>query len=205
MTNLAQWIRGGLATFLLVVSAPAHAQEPAAPGLFLQGQFIVATPNLGDPRFARSVIYMLEHDQQGAVGLIVNRIYGQGSMDNLLEGFGIESTGNDREVRLHFGGPVDPDRVFILHSPDYSLPSTISIDKGISMTSRREVFQAIADGHGPEQVLVILGYAGWASGQLENEINRGDWLSAPADDTTIFDQDIDGKWDRVTGRAGLKL
>jgi len=197
-------MRAGLAALLLIATAPGQAQE-TAPGLFLKGQFIVATPQLGDPRFSRTVVYMLDHSRQGAFGLIINRIFGKGPLESLLKGFGIDSTAEGREVRLHFGGPVEQDQVFILHSADYSLPSTISVDNGIFLTSRRELLEAIAAGQGPERVLVILGSSGWGPGQLEGEFARGDWLSAPADKETIFDEDIDGKWDRVTGKAGLKL
>ncbi len=202
---------GWAAVFVLLaaMASPALAQsgKPAA-GPYLAGQFLVATPELPDPRFQRTVVYMVEHNKDGALGLIVNRVYGSGPLGTLLEGLGLEAGelgDGGEEVRLHYGGPVEPSRAFVLHSADFKSPKTLVVSDGISMTAERGVFEAIASGTGPEKALVALGYAGWSPGQLEAEIERGDWLSAPADEAVIFDADIDSKWQRATDGAGLRL
>ena len=159
----AMWLRlitgpvraflAGLVVFLFLPQPSGRAVEilgaESRNTLFLGGQLLVASPEIGDPRFAKTVIYMVYHDQTGALGLIVNKIY--------------------------------------------------------AMTTEMSVLKAIAEGSGPRRSLFALGYSGWGAGQLESEIVRGDWFSAPADENLIFDEDLDGKWEKASGKAGLKL
>ncbi len=173
--------------------------------LYLGGQLLVASPKMGDPRFAKTVIYMVYHDQTGALGLIVNKIYGSGPMDKFLKGFDIDSDNINGEIRLHYGGPVEPGTAFVLHTADYNGPGTRVVDRRMAMTTEMSVLKAIAEGNGPRLSLFALGYSGWGAGQLEGEIARGDWFSAPAEEKLIFDEDLDSKWDRASGKAGLKL
>ncbi|MCZ6607976.1 MAG: YqgE/AlgH family protein [Alphaproteobacteria bacterium] len=172
---------------------------------FLTGQLLVATQKLGDPRFAHTVIYMVDHDARGAMGLIVNRAYGIGPLAKLLEGFGIEHEDAAGTVRLHYGGPVAPARGFILHSTDYKGPGTRVVNKGVAITTKLEVLEAIAKGEGPKRSLFALGYAGWGPGQLEGEIARDDWVTAPADESLIFSDDLESSWDRAIKKAGVAL
>ena len=186
--------------------AATDSRKPANGGPYLIGQFLVATQKLDDPRFVKTVIYMVEHNDSGAFGLIVNkRSTVPVLMSSLLNELGIAAVNDDYEVRLHYGGPVDPGRLFVLHSGEYMSPGTTPVDDTISLTPRRSVFEAFAAGAGPKRALFALGYAGWGPGQLEGEIARGDWLSAPATEPVIFDDDNDSKWERASDGAGLKL
>ncbi len=172
---------------------------------FLTGQLLVATQKLGDPRVAHTVIYMVDHDAKGAMGLIVNRAYGVGPLDKLLKGFGIEDEDVAGSIRLHYGGPVGMDIGFILHSTDYEGPGTRVVSKEMAITTKLEVLKAIAKGEGPKRSLFAFGYAGWGPGQLEGEIARDDWVTAPADQDLIFSDDLESTWDRAIKMAGVAL
>ena len=180
------------------VVAPKHTP-------FLAGQLLVATQKLGDPRFAHTVIYMVDHDAKGAMGLIVNRAYGVGPLDKLLKGFGIENEDGAGTIRLHYGGPVDTGNGFVLHSTDFKGPGTRVVNKEMAITTKLDVLKAIAKGEGPKRSLFALGYAGWGPGQLEGEIDRDDWVTAPADQDLIFSDDLDSTWDRAIKLAGVAL
>ncbi len=174
-------------------------------GRSLKGQFLVATPNMGDPRFAKSVIYMVDHTPRGAMGFIVNRAFGKGPLTEFLKGFGIESGKSDATITIHYGGPVAPGRGFVLHSSDYAGTDTIRVSKGVSMTVEMSVLKDLAAGTGPTRVLFAMGYAGWGPQQLEGEMARDDWLTAPEDLSLIFGDDQETKWERATAGAGLEL
>lgn len=204
--RLARAFVVGLSILLLAAAARADAPPPAADNTtFLAGQLLVATRQIGDPRFARTVIYMVSHDGTGALGLVVNRVYGHGPLAKFLQGFDIDAGDAKGDIRLHFGGPVEPSAGFVLHTPDYRGPGTRVVNGRMAMTTEMSVLKAIAEGHGPKRSLFALGYAGWGPGQLEGEIARGDWFSAPADEDLVFDDDVETKWDRASGRAGIKL
>ncbi len=176
---------------------------PRAGGL--AGQLLVATTDLKDPRFVRTVIYMVHHDAGGAMGLVVNRPIGDTSLAELLQGLGIDGNGVKGGIRLHYGGPVEPRRGFVLHTTDYTSDSTRVVSDGIAMTIGTEIFRAIGAGTGPRLSLVALGYAGWAPGQLEGEISGGAWVVVPADEALVFDQDYGKKWDRAMARRMIQL
>ena len=165
----------------------------------------MASPKIGDPRFARTVIFMVSHDKDGALGLVVNKAYGSGPMEKFMKGFNIDPGQYKGDIRLHYGGPVEPGAGFVLHTADYHGPSTRVVNATMALTTEMSVLKAIAEGHGPRHSLFALGYSGWGPGQLESEIARGDWFSAPPDENLIFDDDLETKWDRASGRAGLKL
>lgn len=177
---------------------------PAAPPS-LAGQLLVATPRIGDPRFARTVILIVTHSDEGAMGLVVNRAYGEGSLTALLAGFGVKDAERSERVRLHYGGPVEPGRGFVLHSTDYAGPSTQTVDGGVALSTGKDVLEAVAAGRGPRQAVFIIGYAGWGAGQLEGEIAHGDWLTAPADARLVFTADPDQVWQRAYRGAGVAL
>jgi putative transcriptional regulator len=188
---------------------PVRAGDTPAPeiksSLYLTGQLLVASPQIGDPRFAQTVIYMVSHTQDGAQGFVVNKAFGSGPMEKFMKGFNIDPGQFKGEIRLHYGGPVDPGAGFVLHTADYNGPSTRVVNATMAMTTEMSVLKAIAEGNGPRQSLFALGYSGWGPGQLEGEIARGDWFSAPADENLIFDDDLKTKWDRASDKAGLKL
>ena len=205
----ARGLVAGLALMVVFAAFPGFAGEAKPPTAlntpYLAGQLLVATQKIKDPRFAKTVIYMVRHDKTGALGLIVNRVYGSGPMEEFLKGFNIDAAGTGGDIQLHYGGPVAPEAGFILHTADYNGPGTHVVDDRMAMTTERSVLKAISEGHGPRLSLFAFGYAGWGAGQLEGEIKRGDWFSTPADEELIFGEDQNGKWDRASGKAGLKL
>lgn len=195
---------------LLLVGATALALAAgdafAAPGDEpLAGQLLVASPTLADPRFAHTVIYMVAHDGGGAMGLVLNRELGEGSLQALLRGFGVEAARVDGLARLQYGGPVEPARGFVLHSADYSGDSTKVIGDGVALSTGFDVLKALANGNGPQRRRFYLGYAGWGPGQLEGELAHDDWLTAPADPSLIFGDDADAVWDKAMKAAGRTL
>jgi putative transcriptional regulator len=174
-------------------------------GRYLTGQFLIASPKIGDPRFAETVILMINHDAGGAFGLVVNRVIGQGPLDKFLKGFGVEGGDRGGEVRLHYGGPVEPGRGFILHSTDFDSPTSMPVDARVAWSTQLDALKALSEGKGPRRSLFALGYAGWGPGQLDGELKRGDWLTAPADEDIVFGDDQAGKWRKATQRAGVPL
>ena len=198
-----------LALFLALPALPGRADDKAPAGsrntLFLTGQLLVASPDIADPKFAEAVIYMITHRPDGASGFIVNKIFGEGAIAEFLKRFEIDIGDAEGTIRFHYGGPVEPASGFVLHTSDYHGPKTRVIDERISLTTEMHVLKAIVEGKGPRHSLLALGYTGWSEGQLEAEIARGDWLSAPADEKLIFDDDFDTKWKRASQKAGHKL
>lgn len=174
-------------------------------GYSLAGQFLVASDKIGDPRFARTVIYMIDHDANGAMGLIVNRAMGSGPLSEFLNGLDIDGGNAEGTISVHYGGPVSPGQGFVLHTDDFAGENTILISGGMAMSVSPDVLKAVARGQGPRRFIFALGYSGWAAGQLESEMARDDWLTAPADPEVIFDNQYDSKWERASGRAGIRL
>lgn len=170
----------------------------------LSGKLIVAMPAMGDPRFERSVILICAHSNEGAMGLIVNKPVPDFSFADLLTQLNIAKQTTGRDIRVHFGGPVERGRGFVLHSSDYvSGGATTQVRGGYGMTATLDVLEALAQGTGPRQALLALGYAGWGSGQLEAEIARNDWLvSDPAEDL-IFSAKDSSKWSGALRHMGI--
>mgnify|MGYP001217576395 CR=1 FL=1 len=177
--------------------------DAPAPGNWLTGQMLVAMPGMGDPRFERSVIYICSHSPSGAMGLIVNRLFGDADFPMLLEQLNIKPTGSIPDIPIQFGGPVEMGRGFILHSGDYLHEGTTRIDDTVAVTATTEIIQDIANGKGPARALMILGYAGWSSGQLEDELKRNGWLTTSMDEDILFDRNLDTKWDRAMAKIGI--
>jgi putative transcriptional regulator len=172
----------------------------------LAGQLLVAMPQMADPRFARSVVYLCAHSVDGAMGLVVNRLIESLSFENLLEQIGVEQDGSAaRDMPVHFGGPVESSRGFVLHSTDYMQDSTLVIEDEIALTATIDVLKAIARGDGPRHRVLALGYAGWAAGQLDAEIQANGWLLVPADLELVFGLDNDTKWERAIAKIGIDL
>jgi putative transcriptional regulator len=174
----------------------------AEPG-YLPGQLLIAMPNMSDPRFERSVIYLCAHSADGAMGLVVNKLIESLTFPELLEQLGIDLGPKSGEIRVHFGGPVESGRGFVLHSDDYLQDSTMVIDDGIALTATIDVLKDVSNGRGPDRAILALGYAGWGPGQLDAEIMHNGWLHAPADPDILFAADIDRKWDRAIRKIGI--
>jgi putative transcriptional regulator len=178
---------------------------------FLDGQLLIAMPLMSDPRFARSVVYLCAHSEEGAMGLIINQRAPHISFPDLLERLGIvrSKTEDDRSreilsMSIHVGGPVETGRGFVLHSADYfANDSTLPIEDGVCLTATIDILKAIAAGEGPDQAILALGYAGWSPGQLENEIQANGWLNCPADPDLIFDPDVESKYSRAFAKIGI--
>lgn len=191
---------------LWLVGAELAAAVPAPAGARgLAGRLLVATPDMRDPRFAEAVIYMVRHDATGAMGLVVNRPLRQVPLAQLLERFGMASEHAQGGILIHWGGPVEPTKAFVLHTPDYRVDGTILVKEQLAFTANRKILEAIAANSGPRRRLFAVGYAGWASGQLEAELDRGGWLTAGTDEDLLFDDDYPSKWRRATARRILDL
>jgi len=171
----------------------------------LTGQLLVASASMGDPRFAGTVIYIVSHDAEGAMGLVLNRALGVVSVAELLQGFGLGDDDPPGEVRVHYGGPVERGRGFVLHSSEVVGAGTVAVNGEVALSADLEILRAIANGVGPRRSLFALGYAGWAPGQLESEIARDDWFWVPADLDLVFDEDLQTKWDRAFDKRGIDL
>lgn len=170
---------------------------------YLAGQLLVAMPGMQDPRFAKTVIYMCAHNGEGAMGLVLNRVFDGLGFRDLLEQLDIEATGHIEAANIYFGGPVETGRGFVLHSPDYVRDGTLVVTDGIALTATVDILRSIAVGKGPRRHLLALGYAGWGPGQLDSEIRANGWLNVPADNDLVFDRDLENKWDRAMAKIGI--
>ena len=180
------------------------ADMPKASG-YLGGHLLVAMPQMPDPRFARSVVYLCAHTADGAMGLIINKLIDSLSFPDLLRQLGIESQNETNAIRVHFGGPVEAARGFVLHSTDYVHDSTMVVDDEFALTATIDVLKAIASGAGPRRSLLALGYAGWAPGQLDQEIQANGWLTVAADADLVFGDDIGNIWQSAIARIGIDI
>jgi putative transcriptional regulator len=184
---------------ILLPATLVHAalQSPAqSPGqASLAGQILIASPTLRDPRFDHAVILMVRHSPGGALGIVLNRPLGERPLASLLDDIGEKNSAAAGSLRIFYGGPVQPEIGFVVHSTDYHRPETIEIDGHVAMTSSREILRDIASQHGPQKTLVAFGYAGWAAGQLEGELAQRAWFTSATDSKLIFDLDRDKVWD----------
>jgi putative transcriptional regulator len=172
---------------------------------YLEGNMLVAMPTMGDPRFAKAVIYLCAHSEEGAMGLVVNKLVDFVTFPDLLQQLNIDADPGGDPIRVHFGGPVEQGRGFVLHSDDYLQDTSLVVNEGIALTATIDVLRAIAEGEGPHRILLALGYAGWAPGQLDAEFQGNGWLHVDPDDELIFGHDLDSKWDRAIAKLGIDL
>jgi putative transcriptional regulator len=197
-------------------SVPPSKARKAAVGAkrgFLDGQMLIAMPSMGDERFARSVIYMCAHSADGAMGIVVNQPAAHVSFSDLLVQLEVVRSAELIQlppraggVKVLKGGPVDTQRGFVLHSADFFIEnSTLPIDDGICLTATLDILKAIARGDGPASAVLALGYAGWAPGQLENEIHQNGWLHCAADPELIFGTDTEGKYALALKKIGVEV
>ncbi len=171
----------------------------------LQDHFLIAMPAMGDPNFNETVTYICKHDEEGAMGIVINRptdmllgeVFKQLSFEPIDPRFGA--------LPVLSGGPVQRDRGFVLHRSEQRFDSTLQTGAGVKITVSQDILAAIARGEGPEPVLVALGYAGWGSGQLEAEMAANAWLSVPADDTVLFETPFEQRWRAAAGLLGVEI
>jgi putative transcriptional regulator len=189
-----------VAVFVIAVRASAAEKSDE----FI-GRLLIATPVMQDPRFVETVIYMVKHDGEGALGLVVNRPIAKRPIQELLKALGADTNGAKGDMLIHYGGPVSPGTGFILHTDDVFLDSSTAIRDGIAVTSDVKLISAIARGKGPRQAMFMMGYAGWASGQLEAELKAEAWFVIPGDRALIFAPDAEKKWRRALDKRAVPL
>ena len=176
----------------------------------LCGKFLIAMPGMGDLRFNKTVVYICAHSEEGAMGFIINQIMDTPSVPDFLRQLEIigddELTGIPQSLcdrGMHIGGPVEPGRGFVLHTPEFRSSSTLEVSKTVCLTATLEILRAVATGKGPRSCILALGYSGWASGQLEDEIGSNGWLTADADQDILFDDDQSSKYTRSLALIGV--
>lgn len=171
----------------------------------LAGHLLIATPAIQESCFARSVIYLCAHNEAGAMGVIVNYPVENIHIDDILEQLDIDTTPLHKDFPIHFGGPVESNRGFIIHSGECAAEESLISQDGISVTASISLLQQIASGNGPKQGMLVLGYAGWAPGQLESEIEAGSWIVVPATRQLVFDTDNETKWNGAVSALGIDM
>ena len=170
---------------------------------YFAGQLLIAMPQMQDPRFCRTVVYLCAHSATGAMGIVINRSYDGLSFSELLQQLEISSKAEGEALRVHFGGPVESGRGFVLHSSDYVHETTTKVDEDVGLTATVDVLKAISEGEGPKHRFLALGYAGWSAGQLDAEIRENAWLTVPSDMDLLFGSDLDRKWARAISKLGF--
>ena len=179
----------------------ASSRTRAAPAAgYLAGHLLIAMPGMQDPRFDHTVVCLCAHSSEGAMGLIVNRPLAGMEFDELLRQLSIEPVPPQRRIRMVSGGPVEGGRGFVLHSDDWSTEGSLPVMPGLTLTASLDILKAVAGGGGPKACVLALGYAGWAPGQLEDEIQRNAWLSVPADESLVFGDDTSRTWDAALAK-----
>ena len=178
----------------------AHVPDP----IDLTGKLLIAMPGMGDPRFEKAVILICAHSEDGSMGLIVNKPAPGVDVIDLLDQLNIPKGDGSHAIRVHFGGPVEHGRGFVLHSGDYAAQdTTLRVGDRFGMTATLDVLEEIASGRGPETALLMLGYSGWGPGQLEAEILRNGWLTCDASPELVFARDSGAKWHGALESLGI--
>lgn len=172
---------------------------------YLTGKMLIAMPGMTDPRFQRALIYICAHSSEGAMGLMVNRTIPDLTITSLLDRLDIAHSPKLGARAVHGGGPVEPGRGFVLHSPEYTAgDATLIVNKAFAMTATRDILEDIAQGMGPKRALVTLGYSGWGAGQLDREMLANGWLSMTPGPGLVFSDDNEGKWAAALNVLGIE-
>lgn len=170
----------------------------------LTGKFLIALPAMRDPRFEQAVIYVCSHNADGAMGLIINKTKGPLNLSDLLAQSGIDGDVNVADTPVLSGGPVDINRGFVLHTPDYfSQDASMKLSDTLTLTATKDVLEALVSDQAPERAVLAIGYSGWGEGQIEREIVDNAWITVDADESLIFDPDMDSKWARAIAKLGI--
>ncbi len=174
-------------------------------GKYLTNHFLIAMPSLLDPNFSRGVTYLCQHSKEGAMGIIINRVAPLTVGDVLAQmniATGLEAVA---QAPVYFGGPVQPERGFVLHDAGGKWDSSFEISETLAVTTSRDILAAMAEGKGPKRALVALGYAGWSEGQLEQEVRENAWLTASATSSLIFETPLEQRWNAAAALVGIDL
>lgn len=170
----------------------------------LKNQFLIAMPSLDDDHFSQTVSLLCEHSDEGAIGLVINRPTDL-RLAHMLEQLGLDHERIDSEAIVYWGGPVQPERGFVIHTPPGGWESSLQLDSDLYITTSRDILQAISSGEGPQQYCVVLGYAGWGAGQLEDEILHNAWLNTPASRQILFEVPPAKRWQAATRLLGVDV
>jgi putative transcriptional regulator len=189
----------------VTLTRAALPNADAAPPDSLVGQLLVASPDIGDPRFFHAVVLIVRHSRDGVFGIMINRSAGEQPLAKLLDAVGDHEPDISGNVRVFAGGPVEPWLGFVVHSAEYHRAQTLDIDGRVAMTSSLEVLRDIGHHAGPRKTLVAFGYVGWGPGQLENELAQHAWFAIPEDPKLIFDEDRTKVWDDANARETFRL
>ncbi len=181
-------------------STPAASMKDSP---YLTGQFLIAMPTMGDPRFEKTVIYICHHAPEGAMGLIVNKPMQDLKFPDVLQQLSIAASAPCDKIIVHRGGPVAPAQGFVLHSTDFVRKGSLIVNDTVALSATTDILKAMAAGFGPKRSLMALGYSGWGKGQLDSEIKQNAWLNVAADDDLLFSVDSYGKWDRAMAKIGI--
>ena len=169
----------------------------------LTGQLLISMPSQEDERFEKSVIYMCAHSKDGAMGIIINKKIDYDLYPDLLQQLGIDNPLIGKKLYIRYGGPVESGRGFVLHSDEFIRKETLTIDKGIALTSTSEFFDDLSKGKGPKSSILALGYAGWGPGQIESELISNSWMTLRTDSNFIFDESVSNKWNDAYDLLGV--
>jgi putative transcriptional regulator len=180
-------------------------EDKSTQSAYLEGQLLIAMPAMTDPRFKRSVIYLCAHNSDGAMGLVVNKLFDEIDFEQLLTQLEITPADTSPQLNIHFGGPVEAQRGFVLHTAEYVGEGTVAVDDQVALTATLDILKELAAGSGPRSIMLALGYAGWGPSQLEDEISENAWLHAPFNEALVFDGDVGTKWQRALNSIGVDL
>lgn len=169
----------------------------------MKAQFLIAMPGLLDPNFSKTVTCICEHTQEGALGVVVNRVHPGIILKEILEELKLEYVPESKDIPVYIGGPVHFDEIFILHGPPFDWRGCLRITPTLALSNTKDILTAIALGKGPQQVMMALGCAGWGPGQLESEISQNAWLTGPVSDDIIFEVPEDKRWDAAVKKMGI--
>jgi putative transcriptional regulator len=197
-----------LALLLVSTGAAPGSDRPDGPqsnGQSLAGQFLIATPEMADPRFRQTVVLMVQHNKDGAFGIVINRLAAEKPLASVLAALGMDEPNAEGNVGLYAGGPVQTEIGFVVHSADYRRLETVTVDDHVAVTSSPEVLRDIARKRGPQKSLIAFGYAGWGPGQLEHEMDERGWFTAPLDTKLLFDTAPDSIWEQAIIRRTRDL
>lgn len=178
----------------------AHSNNDTS---WLEGDLLVAMPSMTDPRFAKSVIFLVSHSQDGAMGIVVNKLMTALTFPDMLDQLEIPYKSQPAEPVIHFGGPVEAERGFVLHTTDLVHETSMMIGDDVALTATIDMLKLIASGDGPDNSFLALGYAGWGPGQLEHEILENGWLVVKSDNELIFDEQLTDKWQKAINKLGI--
>lgn len=171
----------------------------------LTGRLLIATPEMGDPRFKSAVIYICSHDESGAMGIMINKGREGRMLSDMLENIGIKGDVRVADAPVLLGGPVDIDRGFVLHSSDYFKTETsLKLSDTLHLTSTKDILEALVNDEAPEKAMLAVGYSGWGAGQIEKELQDNAWIVADGDEALIFDTNLDDKWTKALASLGIR-